>query len=446
MNIGFVSLGCPKNRVDTEIMMASLKYAGHRIVNSMENADAVIINTCGFITSAQEEAIDKIIETGKRKEKGQLKYLIAAGCLSQKYGSELLAEMPELDGAIGISFISSLPDVLERVAKGEKVVLTGPPPDVFVEKGPRLLTTPPGSAYLKISEGCNNRCSYCSIPSIRGNLRSRPLEELVQEAEILTNSGVKELVIIGQDTAAYGQDLYGQSYLTELVKKISNIKGLKWIRLMYLHPAHIDEQLINIIAAEPKIVPYLDIPIQHASNRILKLMNRKHEIAELKRLVAELRSRLKGLVLRTTVMVGFPGESEDDFSALYDFVGETQFDWLGSFTYSAQEGTAAATMIQEIPEHIKKERNDQILRLQQKISRKKNIARINTSEKILISSRLSKNLYAGRGYYQAPEVDGITLVKIRSGSKLPRGEFVDVHLIGVRNYDMIGELIDESAK
>lgn len=444
MNIGFVSLGCPKNRVDTEIMMAIVKKSGHKIVNSLADADAVIINTCGFINSAQEEAIDTIIETGKFKEQGKLKYLIATGCLTQRFGAQLLDELPELDGIAGIASLTRIHEIIARVEKGERVIATGPLPETFVEKGPRILSTPPGSAYLKISEGCNNRCTYCTIPSIKGNHRSRPLEELLHEAKDLAKRGIKELVLVAQDTGVYGLDLYGKSVLPVLLNDINKIEGLEWIRLMYLHPVHIDTELLDVLAGENKIVPYLDIPIQHASNKILKLMNRQHEVNYLRDLIIGLRHRIGNLVLRTTVMVGFPGEAAIDFKQLYDFIEEMEFDCLGVFTYAAEEGTPAAAMADQVNEEIKLHRLHEISTLQQKISRRKNISRLNKQARILISSQSGRNLYIGRGYFQAPEVDGLTVVK--SKSRLTKGEFYDVQLVGVRNYDMIGELADEPAE
>lgn len=444
MNIGFISLGCSKNRVDTEIMMAKLQMSGHKIVNSLEKAETIIINTCGFINEAKEEAINSIIETGNLKKYGILRYLIATGCLAQRYGSELMDELPELDGVLGISYINSIDEALKKISEGKRVFLNGPVPDIFVEKGPRYLTTPPGSAYLKIAEGCNNRCAYCTIPSIRGNLRSRPVDEIIGEARELVERGIKELVVIAQDTSAYGKDLYGNSLLGCLLEKLSQIENLDWIRVMYLHPASIDNNLIKVIAEQDKVIPYLDIPVQHASDNILKKMNRRHDLQSLKKTIEELRANINGIVLRTTVMVGFPGESEDDFQQLYDFVDEIEFDWLGSFAFVPEEGTPAYLMARQVPEEIKAQRKDAIMKLQKEITRRKNISRINTEHKILISSQIANNLYIGRGYYQAPEVDGITMVK--SNSRLTKGDFVNVVLKGVRNYDMIGEIVDESTK
>lgn len=444
MNIGFISLGCSKNRVDTEIMMALSSSAGHKIVNSIERADVVIINTCGFIGEAREESINTILETAELKSGGILKYLIATGCLSQRYGNELFDEMPELDAVVGISSFAAINDIINQLENGERILKVGPIPETFVEKGPRILSTPPGSAYLKIVEGCNNRCSYCAIPSIRGNLRSRPLTELVEEAHILAEQGIKELVLIAQDTANYGYDLGGKYLLPQLLKELQDKVEIDWIRLLYLHPAHINNDIINSIVSLDKVIPYLDIPIQHVSSKILKMMNRKHDRQHLEKLIHKLKNEIDGLVLRTTVMLGFPGEEEDDFEELYNFIEKVEFDWLGAFAFNSEEGTAAVNLPNHIEETIKKKRLDIIMELQQKITRKKNIARIDKTEKILVSGQLSSNLYIGRAYFQAPEVDGLTLIK--SSCKLPRGEFTRVRLAGVRNYDMIGELVDEPAQ
>ena len=440
--VGFISLGCAKNQVDSEIMIAKLKNAGYKIVSDMERADIIVINTCGFIEDARQEAINTIIETGQLKTRGQLQYLIATGCLAQRYGQELLDELPELDGLIGISAFPDIDLLLKKIIGGERIVEVSAPPRQFIEKGPRVLTTPPGSAYLKITEGCNNRCSYCAIPSIRGGLRSRPGNELLTEARDLVDKGIKELVLIGQDTAVYGQDLGGEAGLSKLLQQLGGVDGLHWIRLLYLHPAHINQEIIDTIANENnRVIPYLDIPIQHASENMLRSMNRKHSAAYVAHLIPRLREQIAGLVLRTTVMLGFPGETEDDYKFLYDFIGENEFDWLGAFTFTPEEGTTAYSMPEQVPDEIKQERMDAIMKLQKKISRKKNKSRLQQNYEILISSQTSKNLYLGRGYFQAPAVDGITMVK--SEKRLPRGEFVNVALQAIRNYDMIGEIVDE---
>ena len=444
MKVGFISLGCSKNQVDTEIMIAIMKAAGYKIVDKLYKAEIIIINTCGFIDAAKEEAINTIIKTGKMKAAGNLQYLLATGCLAQRYGQELLDKMPELDGILGISFFTDIDKAVRRIQDGERLALLGKPPELFIEKGPRVLTTPAGSAYLKITEGCNNRCSYCAIPSIRGRLRSRPRDEIVQEARELVDRGIRELVVVGQDTAVYGNDLVGKSDLPKLLKEMAAIDGLEWIRLMYLHPAHIDDQIIDTIGEEDKVLPYLDIPIQHAADQVLKSMNRQHDYQQLDSLILHLRNKIGDLVLRTTVMLGFPGESDEDFAFLLEFIRETKFDWLGAFSFTAEEGTLAFSMPDQVPEKIKQERRDAVMRLQQGITRNKNMTRIDKDEKILISSQASKNLFIGRAYFQAPEVDGITMVK--SESKLVKGNFINVRLKGIRNYDMIGEPVDEYTK
>lgn len=425
--------------------MALLNSAGHKIVNSIERADAVIINTCGFIEEAREEAINTILETAELKAGGILKFLVATGCLAQRYGKELFDEMPELDAVVGISYFVAINDILTDLQKGKRILRAGPPPKTFIEKGPRILSTPPGSAYLKIVEGCNNRCSYCAIPYIRGNLRSRPIAELVEEAHILAGQGIKELVLIAQDTANYGYDLQGEYLLPRLLEELQEkVDGIDWIRLLYLHPAHINDDIINSIASLDKVIPYMDIPIQHVSSKILKMMNRKHDHKHLETLITKLKNEIDDLVLRTTVMLGFPGEEETDFKELYDFIQKVEFDWLGAFTFNPEEGTVASNLPYQIEETVKKNRLETILKLQQRITRKKNITRINNIEEILVSGQISSNLYIGRAYFQAPEVDGLTLIKCNS--KLPRGEFTRVRFAGVRNYDMIGELIDEPAQ
>jgi len=444
LNIGFISLGCAKNRVDTEIMMGILKKGGHKIVADTGKADIVIINTCGFIQEAKEEAINNIIDMGRLKKSNQLRYLIATGCLAQRYGLELLDEMPELDGVIGISSFTGIDLALDKVESGEKVCMVAPPAKIYFEQGPRVLTTPRGLAYLKIAEGCNNRCSYCAIPDIRGALRSRPLNDIEKEAAYLVKSGIRELVIIAQDLGDYGNDLSAGNNLAELITRLNRIEGDFWIRLMYVHPIRINEQILQAINNNDKVVPYIDLPIQHANSRILKSMNRKHDKDYLWLMLEKLRRNIKNLVLRTTVMAGYPGETDQEFEELVDFVQQAQFEWLGAFKYIAEEGTAAARLENQINESIATERYQHLLKVQAAITRKKNIARIATEHNILISSRAGKNLYLGRGYFQAPEVDGITLIK--AAQNLKPGEFYKVRLSAVRRCDMIGELINEHSQ
>lgn len=441
MKIGFISLGCAKNRVDTEIMMGLLKANGHSMVDRLEYAELAIINTCGFLTEAKEEAIDQILAAAKLKEKGLLKYLIITGCMAQLHAQELLDEIPELDGVVGISSYLDIPALINQIIAGQKINAVKSAPETFIEEGPRVLTTPAGMGYIKISEGCNNRCSYCAIPLIRGQLRSRSLNNAVEEAGMLLDRGIKELVIIGQDPASYGSDVGKPGDLIHLIAALDQFKGEYWVRLMYLHPAHLSTSIIEAIAQSKHTIPYLDIPIQHAAQPVLVKMNRHHGEEQLRARLLEMKKNIPDLVLRTTVMVGFPGETEDDFKKLCDFIQEYSFDWLGAFAFSPQADTPAEKMPDQVPEEIKAARLNEILAIQSRITRKKNISRLGKVERILISSRNSANLYVGRGYYQAPEVDGITLVK--SNENIHTGEFVWARLVGVRKYDMIGELSNE---
>lgn len=422
-------------------MMGLLKQAGHRIINSLTRSELIIINTCAFIDAAREEAIAEIIATGKLKTEGGLRRLIAAGCLSQGHGQELLDELPELDAAIGVAAFTDIVSIVAAVARGERICRGEPTPTVFVEKGPRVVSTPAGSAYLKIADGCDNRCSYCAIPDIRGRLRSRPVAELCAEAaELVKKDGIRELTVIAQDTARYGRDLNGKSQLPELLKALDTIDQLAWVRLMYLHPAHIDQTIIQALADSKKVAPYLDIPIQHASDRILKAMNRAHDQARLERLFTDLRAAIPRLALRTTVMTGFPGETEDDFRILYDFLTATKFDWLGAFAYNAQASTPAAALSAQVPDEVKAERLAAVMSAQQAITRQYNLARVGTREPVLVTSRVARHLYAGRAAFQAPEVDGLSL--IRTARPLKTGEFVDIIYEGIRDYDLIGDLVE----
>jgi len=444
VKVGFISLGCAKNRVDTEIMMAVLKKEGHHLVFDVDKAEAVFINTCSFIETAQQEAVDKIIKIGARKKIGALKYLFATGCLPQRFGEQLLDELPELDGIIGIGYLNYVAKALVDCAEAQRICKISPAPIEFIEYGERILTTPPGMAYLKITEGCGNECSYCTIPIIRGRLRSRPLEGLLKEAQSLAEAGIKELVLIGQDTAAYGIDLTGKKCLPRLLDELSGINDLHWIRLMYVHPAHLEPDIIKRLAENDKVIPYLDLPVQHISDSVLAKMNRRHDRRHLLDLLSLLSSEVPGLCLRTTVMVGFPGETEEDFKELCDFVAQAHFDWLGAFAFQSEAGARAADMDGHVDEVKKAERLHKIMQIQKKITRKKNINRIDSIQKILISSLQEKNLYLGRGYFQAPEVDGLTLVK--SEKPLKKGAIVEVTIKAVRDYDLIGEYANESAQ
>lgn len=440
MNIGFVSLGCSKNRVDTEIMIGLLKQAGYKIVDQPEKADIVIINTCGFITSAQEESINTIIALGRLKHTGLLRTLIATGCLAQRFGQELLAELPELDAVVGISSYLDIVSIVKQAQNGKRMLQVAPPATTYIEKGPRVLTTPPGMAYLKIAEGCNSFCSYCTIPLIRGRLRSFPLPELIQTARhLVQKQKIRELVLIAQDTAAYGQDLAEGYGLPDLLEQLADIEDLQWIRLLYLHPHSFSPQLINAVRHISKVVPYLDIPIQHISDSMLQAMHRRETSASIRNLLCNLRDEIPQLTLRTTIMTGFPGETEADFDQLVDFLQEFKFDWLGVFAFDPQNGTHAYRLEPKIPLPTAHDRREQLLQLQQPVTRQKNIKRVGSRSLVLLSQEIGPHLYIGRTAFQAPEVDGLAVVK--SQQKLTPGTMVEVLLKGVRNYDMIGEAV-----
>ena len=438
MNIGFISLGCAKNQVDTEIMMGLVKKAGHSIVNQMERAEVIVVNTCGFITSAQEEAIDSILEIGQLKGHGQLKYLVVTGCLPQRFAADLKTELPEVDAFLGISTYHQLPQAIEQMQQGEKIFWIQPPPLTFIETGPRVLTTPKGYGYLKITDGCNNRCSYCAIPGIRGGLRSDSIEHLIAECAMMARAGCKEIILLGQDTGSYGSDLTGKSNLSKLLVELDQVNDLKWIRVMYLHPNSITRELVNILSQTGKVLPYFDIPVQHISDRILKAMNRKSKGQDIENTLNALREQIPHAVLRTTVMTGFPGETDEEFDELLRFVERMEFDWLGAFAFEPQEGTPAYNLPNHILPEVALSRQAKIFELQQGITRKKNHERLNKKAQILITAKLKEHLYLGRGLFQAPEVDGVTLVKSKQNLRL--GDFTEVTLKAIRNYDMIGEV------
>lgn len=440
MNIAFISLGCSKNRVDTENMMADLQSRGHRIVNRLKQADAVVVNTCGFILEAKQETIESILETAELKKSGRLKLLIATGCLSQRYGPELFKELPEVDGFLGVGDIHRLPEVIDRCARGERVLDLPTIPSFYMESGQRLLTTPPGLAYLKITEGCDNRCNYCAIPLIRGPLRSRPVEDLAAESERLAAKGVKEIVLIGQDITVYGTDLdRAANNIWKLVERLDSIEGIQWIRLMYAHPLRVDQDFVRCFEI-PKVVPYLDMPVQHASSRILQRMGRGYDRRHIEKTVEFLRKRVPGIALRTTLMTGFPGESKSDHRENISLLKELAFDWVGVFTYSREEGTPAAKMKNSVSTQTKEDRREELMALQREITFAKNKDRVGHSCTVLIEKRLKPGLYKGHAEFQAPEVDGY--IKVHTGGQeLKRGEFCRVKLVKSAGYDMVGQQI-----
>lgn len=441
MKIGLVSLGCPKNLVDSEHMLGILQKEGFAITNHEEEAEALIVNTCTFIDEAKEESIKTILELARWKEEGSCRALLVTGCLAQRYPQELMNEIPEIDGLLGTGTIPDIAGALKDVLTGKKISMVRSPGFLHEASLPRLVSTPAYTAFLKIAEGCDNCCSYCVIPSVRGGFRSRLIDDVTHEAAVLADGGVKELVLVAQDTTLYGVDLYGKSALAKLLKKLAALDGLCWLRLLYTYPALISDELIEVIASEEKVCRYLDLPLQHASNDILARMNRRGSRAEVVRLVERLRAALPGITLRTSFITGFPGETEADFQELLDFMQEIKFERVGLFTYSREEDTAAAGMPDQIPEEIKSERRDRAMAIQQKISLEKNRKKIGSIIPVLIEgfSSMEAGSYFGRSEGDAPDIDG--KVYITAKVKLHPGDFVQILVTDAAEYDLTGELI-----
>ena len=419
MKVFYVSLGCDKNLVDSEKMLGMLHEAHYELTDDEYDADIVIVNTCAFIGDAQEESINTIIEMGKLKETGKCKKLIVTGCLAQRFKEEIKKELPEVDLVFGMS------DYKPEMIKAKRIVTTGG-----------------HYAHLKIAEGCDKYCTYCIIPMLRGHYRSYPMEDLVKEAETLAAGGVKELILVAQETTLYGVDLYGKKMLHELLRRLCRIDGLRWIRIMYCYPEEIYDELIQVMKEEPKICHYLDIPIQHASDNILKRMNRKTNRAELTERIAKLRQEIPDIALRTSLIAGFPGETESDHEELMEFIDEVEFTRLGVFTYSPENGTKAAEMDDQIPDEVKKERRDRLMELQQEISYDRGQDRIGQELLVMIEGKVAdESAYIGRTYGDAPKVDGYIFVQ--TGELLMTGDFAKVRITGALEYDLIGELSDE---
>lgn len=437
--IGMISLGCPKNQVDAEIMLAKLAEGGFEITNDVDGADAVIVNTCGFIEDAKKEAIENILDMAELKKEGVIGKIIVTGCLAERYKEEILSEIPEIDAVVGIGSNADICEVCRRALSGETV-------ETFGEKtclplsGERLLTTPPWFAYLKIAEGCSNHCTYCAIPSIRGEFRSRPAEEILEEAKDLAKSGVKELIVVAQDTTRYGEDLYGKSALPALLKALSQIEELQWIRVLYCYPERISDELLEVMASSDKILNYLDIPIQHADAGVLKAMNRKGDKESLLALLQKIREKLPDAVLRTTLITGFPGETEEAFETLCEFVKEAQFDRLGCFAYSTEEGTPAALLPDQIDEEVRKERGEVVMEQQYRIFEAKNEALVGQILPTVVEGYDAyTDSYFGRTWRDAPDIDG--QVHFTCGYELQEGDFVEVEIFEVQDYDLIGEVV-----
>lgn len=435
MKVYFNTLGCPKNINDSEIAMGNLEEKGFTIVDSPDEADAIIVNTCGFIEDAKKESIDEIFNMAAYKEKN--KKLVISGCLVQRYADELYKEIPEANGFIGVNDYDKLPKLLEELEKSNERFLENSSCDLSeVEVKIRHLTENPYTSYLKIAEGCDNICSYCIIPEIRGPYRSRTIENVIEEAEMLSKSGCKELILIAQDLTYYGIDNYGKPMLSTLLRKLCKIEGIEWIRLLYCYEERIDDELIRTITSEDKICNYIDIPIQHASDKILDNMNRATTNKSLYRTLSKLRSQIPDIHIRTTLIVGFPGETEEDFNILSDFVSDQKFSRLGVFTYSREEGTAAATMDNQIPEDIKQERLDCIMMKQMEISLEGNRKKIGKTLDVIVDSMEEEGVYSGRTRYDAPEIDNS--VVFTSNSVHKPGDIVPVEILEAYDYDLEG--------
>ncbi|HBX22493.1 MAG TPA: 30S ribosomal protein S12 methylthiotransferase RimO [Desulfotomaculum sp.] len=437
LNIGFISLGCAKNRVDSEIMLGCLHRAGYNVTGEVEKAEIIVVNTCGFITAAKEESIAAILDAAHFKDTGRCKKILVAGCLAQRYGQELLDEIPEIDGVMGTGSVPEIVDVLNRISAGERPMVLESAGYEYPSPGARILTTPVHSAYLKIAEGCDSRCTYCAIPGIRGPYHSRPQESIIAEAQELCARGVRELVVVAQETTRYGVDLYGRYQLADLLVQLESIEQCRWIRLMYCHPDSLTRELIELVAGSEKICRYIDLPLQHANKRILRMMNRKGTGEELLGLVGHLRRAVPGLTLRTTFLVGFPGETEAEFNELLEFMATARFERAGVFGYSPEEGTAAAMLPDRIDESIIKERVDRAMVLQQTISLEHNKAMIGRELAVLAEGwDDDQSMYWGRWEGDAPEIDG--KVYFASVDEVAPGDFVRVKVLDASEYDLTG--------
>ena len=440
MNVLFVSLGCDKNLVDTEVMLGLLSQKGHQMVDSEEMADVIVVNTCCFIHDAKEESIQTILEMAEYKKEGKLKSLIVTGCLAQRYKQEILDEIEEVDAVLGTTSYDKIVDAIEESLLGHKSLELNDLDALPLVETKRMITTGGHFAYLKIAEGCDKHCTYCIIPKIRGNFRSVPMERLVQEAEELVEQGVKELILVAQETTLYGKDLYGKKSLHVLLKELCKIRGLRWIRILYCYPEEIYDELIQVIKEEDKICKYLDLPIQHASDGVLKRMGRRTSKAQLVEIIEKLRAEIPEIALRTTLITGFPGETSEQHEELMEFIDEMEFDRLGVFTYSPEEDTPAATMPDQIDESIKEDRQADLMELQQEIAFDLAEQMIGREVLVMIEGKVAdENAYVGRTYKDAPNVDG--LIFVESEEELMSGDFAKVRVTGALEYDLIGEII-----
>ena len=443
LKIALESLGCSKNLVDAEIMMGILNRKGYKLVGDFEDADIILVNTCGFIESAKQESIDTILDLAQLKETGNLKLLIVTGCLAQRYAKELQEEIPEIDAIVGTGSYQQIDEIIEGLKKENNIVSLNDIEFAYNEDLPRYVTTPDYMAYLKIGEGCDNHCTYCIIPKLRGKYRSRKMEDILREAKDLASKGVKELVVIAQDTTKYGFDLYNQAKLPQLLEELAQIEGIKWIRIMYSYPESITEELVKVMKKYDNICNYFDMPIQHASNSVLKLMNRHTTKEDIKAKVEMIRSYIPDATLRTTIIVGFPGETEEDFKELVEFAKEVKFDRLGAFAYSREEDTPADKLPNHLKEDVKIRRRDELMLVQQEISKELNAQKVDNEYEVLIEEQIEDKVYIGRTQGDAEEIDSIVYVK--SDNKLNLGDFVNVKINNALEYDLMGDVVNELA-
>lgn len=439
--VGMISLGCPKNQVDAERMLAQLDKNEFEIVDCYDGADVVIVNTCGFIDEAKREAIENILDMAQLKEDGTVRKIIVTGCLAQRYQKEIFDEIPEVDAIVGIGANEDIAEIAKKVISGE-TIYEMPDNTKLPLVGERLLTTPEHWAYLKIADGCSNRCTYCAIPSIRGDFRSVEFETLVDEAKALADAGTKELILIAQDTTNYGMDLYGKLRLPELLDALCEIDGIEWIRLLYCYPDKITDELIETMARQPKVLHYIDLPLQHADDKILKAMNRRGDSAYLREVISKIKNAMPDAVIRTTFIIGFPGEGEEEFENLAEFVNEIEFDRLGCFSYSPEEGTPAAEFDNQVDDETKVRRGEIIMGDQLEIVMLKNEERVGNTYRVIVEDYDGyTDSYSGRTYMDAPEIDG--KIMFTTSHEYNNGDFVDVEVIGVNEYDLIGKDIND---
>ena len=446
--VGFISLGCPKNLVDSEVMMGQLKQKGYEITAEAEDADTVVVNTCGFIDSAKKESIEAILEAARLKTEGKAKRLVVAGCLVERYRDELKAEMPEVDAFIGTSQINDILSVCDPKTNTRSlpVIPLGSQSATYLydESTPRVLATPSHYAFIKIAEGCDRPCAFCFIPQMRGHFRSRRFGSIVAEAHQLAEEGVKELILVAQDSSRYGEDLGKADALAHLLRELSHVDGIEWVRVMYTYPTHISDAFLDVLAEEPKAVKYLDMPLQHASQNVLKLMKRGGNRGSLERLIERVRTRVPGIAVRTTFITGFPGETEEDFNELMAFVKNVEFDRVGVFTYSDEEGTPAFDLPDKVDPKIAKRRRDQLMKEQSKIAKRKHKVLVGKTVQVMFegASNESELLWQGRMETQAPDIDGCVLINDAPEGFVPRaGDLVNVLITEAQEYDLVGRII-----